>query len=214
MDRGEEMASEYRINGMRHGTRLLAGLALLAVSGTMAFAQDGAGGPPPPMQANRPPMERAFHGRGERGHGGMGGRWWDNPRVATELNLSADQKQKMDDIFQQSRLKLIDLHASLEKEETILEPLVGADTPNETKILSQIDKVAQARAELEKSNARMLLAIRQTLTPDQWTKLKAARSSRMGHDGRGPGGLGDGKGMGQDRGMEMGHGQDAGPGSQ
>ena len=153
------------------------------------LAQDSAGAPPPPMQPNRPPMERAFEGRGGMGREGMG-RWWDNPQVAKDLNLAPDQKQKMDDIFQQSRLKLIDLHASLQKEEATLDPLINADSPDEAKILAQIDKVAQARAELEKSNARMLLAVRQVLTADQWTKLKAARAQRMA--ARGPRGGPDG----------------------
>jgi Spy/CpxP family protein refolding chaperone len=149
------------------------------------MAQDAA--PPPPMQPNRPPMERAFHGRGP---GGMG-RWWDNPDVAKDLNLQADQKQKMDDIFQQNRSKLIDMHAAVQKEEAALEPLMNADTPDETKILAQIDKIAQARAELEKSNARMLLSVRQVLTAEQWSRLKAARAARMAREGRGgpgPGG--------------------------
>jgi protein CpxP len=130
-------------------------------------------------------MERAFHDHGGPGHGPMGGRWWDNPEVAKDLNLGADQKQKMDDIFQQNRVKLIDLHASLQKEEATLDPLISADAPDETKVLAQIDKVAQARAELEKANARMLLAVRQVLTADQWTKLKASRAQRMGHGGPG-----------------------------
>jgi len=161
-------------------------LAMVVFSGMAAtgFAQDGTSGPPPPMQSNRPPMERAFRGHGQ---GPMGGRWWDNPQVAKDINLQADQKQKMDDIFQQSRLKLIDQHAALQKEEATLEPLMSADSPDEGKILAQIDKVAQARAELEKSNARMLLAMRQVLTSDQWTKLKAARAQRMQRE-PGPGG--------------------------
>jgi periplasmic protein CpxP/Spy len=117
------------------------------------------------------------------------GRWWDNPNLAKDLNLTADQTQKMNDIFQQSRLKLIDLHASLQKEEATLEPLINADTPDEGKVLAQIDRVAQARAELEKANARMLLSVRQVLTADQWAKLKAARAQRMPHGlhGQGPG---------------------------
>jgi periplasmic protein CpxP/Spy len=170
----------------------LYGLALSAfwlVGVASGIAQD-AGGPPPPMQANRPPMERAFQGRG-MGRDGMG-RWWQNPDIAKDLNLGADQKQKMDDIFQQSRLKLIDLHASLQKEEAVLDPLVNADAPDETKILAQIDRVAQARAELEKSNARMLLAVRQVLTADQWSKLKAARAERMSGGPRGGGPMGPG----------------------
>lgn len=160
--------------------------ALLLASSVEIYAQDAAGAPPPPpMQSNRPPMEREFHGGPGRG---MGGRWWDNPQLAKDINLQADQKQKMEEIFQQNRLKLIDQHAALQKEEATLEPLMSADSPDESKILAQIDKVAQARAELEKSNARMLLAMRQVLTADQWTKLKAARSARMQRDGRAPGG--------------------------
>jgi periplasmic protein CpxP/Spy len=123
-------------------------------------------------------MERAFDGPRGMGREGMG-RWWDNPDLAKDLNLAPDQKQKMDDVFQQSRMKLIDLHASLQKEEATLEPLINADSPDETKILAQIDRVAQARAELEKANARMLLSVRQVLTADQWTKLKAKRAQRM-----------------------------------
>jgi periplasmic protein CpxP/Spy len=64
------------------------------------------------------------------------------------------------------------LSAALQKEEAILEPLLEADRPDETMVLSQIDRVAQARAELEKSNARMLLGFRGVLTLDQWKKLQ------------------------------------------
>jgi protein CpxP len=179
------MARESRnVKTIRNASSTLVKVVLLAglVCGTAltARAQDG-GTPPPPMQSNRPPMERAFD------HGGMGregmGRWWDNPQVAKDLNLAGDQKQKMDDVFQQSRMKLIDLHASLQKEEATLDPLINADVPDETKVLAQIDRVAQARAELEKANARMLLSVRQVLTADQWTKLKAARAERMASRG-------------------------------
>jgi Spy/CpxP family protein refolding chaperone len=93
--------------------------------------------------------------------------------MVQRLALNSDQQKKMDDIFQQNRLKLIDLNATLQKEEVMLEPLVAADQPDEPRILAQIDKVAQARAELEKANARFLLGIRRLLTPDQWKKLQA-----------------------------------------
>jgi Spy/CpxP family protein refolding chaperone len=116
-------------------------------------------------------MERAFHGGGQ-------GRWWHNPEMAQKLGLSAEQQQKMDEIFQQHRLRLIDLNAALEKEETVMEPLMESDQPDEAKILAQIDRVAQARAELEKANARMLLGIRRVLTPDQWRKLQSERPPR------------------------------------
>jgi Spy/CpxP family protein refolding chaperone len=115
--------------------------------------------------------------------------------MVQNLNLNSDQQKKMDDIFQQNRLRLVDLTATLQKEEITMEPLMAADTPDEAKILSQIDKAAQARAELEKANARFLLGIRRILTPDQWKKLQSetahpdgGRGPGQGPDGRGPGG--------------------------
>jgi Spy/CpxP family protein refolding chaperone len=127
----------------------------------------GFGGPggretPPPPRANRPPMERSL----------PPGTWWRNPDMVQKLGINSDQQKKIEDVFQQHRLKLVDLDATLKKEEITLEPLILADSPDETKTLAQIDKVAQARAELEKANARFLFAIRRVLTPDQWKKLQ------------------------------------------
>ena len=120
---------------------------------------------PPPMRGGEPMTALR----------GPAGRWWGNPELAQKLGITTDQQKKMDDILQQHRLRLVDLHATLDKEELILEPLVSADQPDETRILAQIDKVAQARADLEKANARMLLDIRRVLTQEQWQKLKAER---------------------------------------
>jgi protein CpxP len=141
---------------------------LLVTGGAAAIAQDAPPAPPADM-----------HGRHMAGmHGEMPPEMWS--KVADELGLNQDQKTKLDAIRQQNRINLIDLHASLEKEEATLEPLMKADTPDEGKITSQIDKVAQARAELEKAHARMLLQIRTVLTADQWSKLQAMH---------GPGGM-------------------------
>ncbi|MGB9457711.1 MAG: Spy/CpxP family protein refolding chaperone, partial [Bryobacteraceae bacterium] len=102
---------------------------------------------------------------------GPAGKWWDNPELSRQLNLTADQQKKMDEVFQQHRLRLIDLHAALEKEEAILDPLINAANPDDAKVLPQIDRVAQARAELEKANARLLLGLRHVLTAEQWKML-------------------------------------------
>jgi Spy/CpxP family protein refolding chaperone len=134
----------------------------------------GPGGPPPPpMQPSHGPMDRAMHV-------GPPGKWWSDPRFVQILGLTPDQQKRMDEIFNQNRLKLIDLSAALQKEEAILEPLLSADRPDEPKILLQIDRVAQARAELEKANARMLLGLRGVLTPEQWKRLQAD-APRGGH---------------------------------
>jgi hypothetical protein len=89
------------------------------------------------------------------GIGARSGRWWTRPEVIEQLGLSADQRKNLDDILQQH-----------------LEPLVSAQPPDDAKVTAQIDRVAQARAELEKANSRMLWQVRRVLTPEQWTQLQ------------------------------------------
>jgi Spy/CpxP family protein refolding chaperone len=131
--------------------------------------------------------------------------------VVQKLSLTTDQTKKMDDIFQQSRLQLIDLRADVQKQEVMLEPLLSASTLDSAKAMAQIDKVADARANLEKADAKMLLGIRGVLTPDQWTKLRARGAGGPGAAAPGapapasaPGGPGGPGGRG--RGMRGGGG--------
>ena len=95
------------------------------------------------------------------------------------MGLSADQRKNLNDILQQHRLKLIDLDAALQKEEVTLEPLVSAEQPDDAKVLAQVDRVAQARAELEKANSRMLWQVRRVLTPDQWKLLQTSPVTKL-----------------------------------
>jgi len=104
------------------------------------------------------------------------GTFWRDAFWINELHLSTDQQKKMDEIFRQYRLKLIDTNAALQKDELMLAPLVEALPGGDgAQINAQIDKIAEDRAELEKANSKMLVGIFQVLTPDQWTKLRDTR---------------------------------------
>lgn len=157
--------------GLSLAAVLSAGMTAAAQGPGMGPGARGMGGPGFGM--HRPPLEEIL------GPHGSQGRWWNNPTVIEKLKLSDDQRREMDTILLDHREKLIDMRAAVEKAELQLEPLVGADQPNEGQILAQIDKVAQARAELEKANARFLLALRAKLTPEQWNNLKSMRTERM-----------------------------------
>ncbi|HYH01076.1 MAG TPA: periplasmic heavy metal sensor [Terriglobales bacterium] len=109
-----------------------------------------------------------------------GARWWKNSEVVQKLGVSEAQVQQIERIFQDSRMRLIDAKAALEKQEVQLEPLIQADNPDEGQITSQIEKVAAARAELEKTNALMQVAIRRVLTLDQWKKLQSMQPHAVG----------------------------------
>ena len=149
-------------------------LVLVILSCGLAIAQEGT--PPPPGVG---PDQRMGFPQGPPGGGrrpGMRppglGKWWKNSELMQKIGVSDDQVQRIEKIFQDHRLQLIDLHAALEREEATLDPLIEADQPDVTQVVAQIDRVAQARANLEKSDAQMLLAIRRVLTVDQWKKLR------------------------------------------
>jgi Spy/CpxP family protein refolding chaperone len=158
--------------------RLLSLVLFATLSGASVIAQQPEGGGPPPADPGQRGLKMDLR-RGGWGEGmgpgfrtGPPGIWWHNPDLIQKLALTPDQQKRMDDILQQSRLQLVDLRANVEKQELLMEPMLAANPPDTNKILAQIDHTAQARAELEKANAKMLLGIRNVLTPDQWTKLQ------------------------------------------
>ena len=160
----------------------LKSMLLFALSATLSaacvVAQQPDSGPPPMasqhIERHMDQVQGGGWGEGMRSGFRIGppGVWWHNPDLIQKLTLTPDQQKRMDDILQQSRLQLIDLRANVEKQELLMEPMLAANPPDTNKVLAQIDHTAQARAELEKANAKMLLGIRNVLTPDQWTKLQ------------------------------------------
>lgn len=158
---------------MKRLTAIALGLALAGIFAGpgVAGAQPGEG---PGFGQHHPPFERALGPRDGQG------RWWNDSYMVDKLKLTGDQRKSMDAILLQHREQLVDLRGVVEKAEIEMEPMMRDDQPNETRILAQIDKIAQARAELEKANARFLLAIRAKLTPEQWKALQAERAARHG----------------------------------
>jgi Spy/CpxP family protein refolding chaperone len=180
-----------------HAVTTLALLASLAIalplraqqgpppaSGQGQFGQAG-----PPPQGGPPPRGQGQRGPGQGGPGGRPGnpsanmemppgRWWNDATIAQTVGLSAAQIKKMDETFNGARDHLIDLDAAVRKAEGGLQPLLESDPIDRARIMAQVEKLTQAKAELEKSNAQMLLDIRLQLTHDQWTKLASMRPPR------------------------------------
>lgn len=157
-----------KISSVTHCVLIAAGAWMMTVS---AGAQMS-GGPATGFGQNRPPMERAL------GVGGAFGQWWNSPHVIEKLKLTDEQRKAMDAVLFEHRKRLIDLRGNVQKGEIDLEPLMKADQPDEKKLLAQIDAVAQARAELEKANARFLLALRAKITQEQWKQLQELREEQ------------------------------------
>jgi len=156
----------------KQGWIFVLGLAM-AMSAGSARAQMGSPGGGP--SRGMPPQ-----------HGAPPGQWWQNPEIAKLLALTGEQTSAIDGILQQNRQRLFDLSTAVQREDMAMEGLMNADQPDESKILAQVDKLAAARAELEKANARMLLAMRRVLTTEQWRKLQAFDHEHPPPGHRGP----------------------------
>ncbi|WP_047490629.1 hypothetical protein [Terriglobus sp. TAA 43] len=114
--------------------------------------------------------------RGGNSHGnGVAGRWWDNKGVAKSLGLNGDQQKRMDQVFSQNRDTLQQRYDAFVKQQSKLDALKRSNNASENDLFTEIQRTAQARAELEQAYTHMQLQIRGELTPDQINKLEEAQ---------------------------------------
>jgi len=163
---------------------------LLLLGGVMAHAQGHGGGPGGPGGGpggggmGGPGMMGGNRG-GDRGSMSttttprihtapqlsLPGRWWDDKKTVKLLNLRSDQQSHMDNIFEANKGNLKSLYDNLKQEEQRFGSMSHEDLQDETKVFAEIDRVAQARADLEKANFHILLQIRKEMDPGQVAAL-------------------------------------------
>lgn len=173
-------------------------LAPAALAPLAAAQHPGGGGPgggaAPGMQqggqmggehGGSPAMSGVGGGPGFRGNGGVGqmpsirsgsqaaipGRFWNDSSMARALHLRPEQQHRMDAVFEANRSTLQTLFTNLQREEATLSAISpkGAD---QTKVFAAIDRVAQARADLEKEKSQLAQALRKEMDPDQVQQLQ------------------------------------------
>lgn len=128
------------------------------------------GGPPP--NGDQPSTVSSMRGGLQLG---PPGRWWDDKHFAKDLKLRPDQQKHMDSIFEQNRPSLQKRYEELLQEQDRMEALTHAKTLDENALFAQIDRVAQARAALEKANTHLLYQLRAEMDADQLGKLEQHR---------------------------------------
>ena len=106
------------------------------------------------------------------------GKWWKNPSVIGDLNLTPEQSAEIEKIFVRSRPKLIDLRADLEKKQFDLQTAMEDKTADRAAIEKKIEAVETARAALQKTRALMILDMKQLLKPEQWERLVQKQQER------------------------------------
>ena len=163
------------------------------VCSSMLFAQQG---PPPPLdqshtqRSSHPEPDRSERSLDEREQmrnemqdldelGLPPGQFWLNPDLVAAISLTPDQVHRLAETYLQGRLKLIQLDAAVQTEEAKLEPLLAAPVIDNDLALAQTDRIADARAALDKADAHMAFALRAILKADQLTRLRTGLRSQQ-----------------------------------
>jgi len=100
------------------------------------------------------------------------GKWWRLPKLSAHLELTTQEKDRLDALFQDNRKKLIDLRAEIEKEQLDLEESMESEPLNEKKTVEQFRKLDSARSALAEERFRYFLEIRKIVGADRFQKLK------------------------------------------
>jgi len=103
--------------------------------------------------------------------------FWRNDKVREEGNLTDEQVEKLDDAYNETRSKLIDLAAELAHNRIALEDANRAEEPDLNSINKAIEKLGETRIELEKTLAAYRYSVHQALTPEQREQLKKLRET-------------------------------------
>jgi len=157
-------------------------LGIMLLLPGIGWSQDAVPGTPqPPAPAFEPQMPRTPAPPAPPAPPGRElGRWWKNSQIVSQLQLSEAQIEKIEQVFLDHRLKLIDLKADVERNEARLQPLIEADQIDEAKVSAQLDQLLAARGRLEKANIMMMLSIRKVLSVEQWKKLEEIQHRHEG----------------------------------
>ncbi len=150
-------------------------LTALLLTAALAFAQRQA---PQPMPApgNTSPLP-PFVGAPDFGRMaplGVGfGRWWTNPGIAGQVQLSDAQIQQLEQVTTKQRLALIDAMANGMKAFVLLQPLLDAPQFDEAAANQQLDALAATANRLVKEMGGGVLQTRKILTAEQWKKVQS-----------------------------------------
>ena len=99
-------------------------------------------------------------------------------KMAKDLQLTAQQKQQLKEIFAKNRPQAEPLMKQFTAERRAMRALIQADTVDEAAIRAQSAKVAAIEADLAVQRAHVAQEIRGILTPEQIAKAKELQARR------------------------------------
>lgn len=100
-------------------------------------------------------------------------KWWLEEKSRAELGITNQQSAEIEQIFQSSLPTLRQVRKELDELEAKLSQLIKEGTAPVAAITEQVERVENARAEMNKRRTVMLYRIDRVLSAEQRAKLKA-----------------------------------------
>ena len=101
------------------------------------------------------------------------GKWWYNPEIQKNLDLSKKEISKLDKLFAKSRRKLIKLKSEVEHEQFELDQLLGQNKVDDAKVKKQFQRLEKSRNKLANERLDFVIGVRNILGSDRFQQLKS-----------------------------------------
>ena len=102
------------------------------------------------------------------------GKWWRRPDLIQMLNLSNEQQDRLERVFQNSAPDLIDLRGEVEKQSIALRAALDRSQLEREQVRGIAQKLNEARSRLFQRELMMLVDMRGVLNDMQWNRLRNA----------------------------------------
>jgi Spy/CpxP family protein refolding chaperone len=102
------------------------------------------------------------------------GKWWYNPKVVQNLNLTQKEIRQLDQLYVGSHRKLIKLKNAVEREQFELDTLLGKKTVDDAKVRKQFQQLESARTDLANERLGFVIRVREIIGAERFQQLKTS----------------------------------------
>ena len=106
------------------------------------------------------------------------GKWWQRQELVRELQLTAEQQDKLNDIFRAAANGLIDAKADVEKLQIAMRSEIDRPQIRRADVLRIARQLSDARGVLFEREVAMMLEMHGVLNEQQWNRMRAVLDRR------------------------------------
>ena len=100
------------------------------------------------------------------------GKWWQRPEIVSELQLTNEQQDRLDEVFRGAANDLIDAKAAVEKLQVAIRGELDRSQVRRAELQKIASQLSAARGRLFERELMMLVDMRAVLNDQQWTRIR------------------------------------------